>query len=101
MSTQKIRDYFEEYEIEDAIIFEDPDFANAFIGHSEDGRAVYDYYQMVNCLKEEDHMTEEEAVEFIDYNTFRAMPYMGEKAPIVVFLNYNPLLEERESCTQQ
>lgn len=46
-------------------------------------------------------MTEEEAVEFIDYNTFRAMPYMGEKAPIVVFLNYNPLLEERESCTQQ
>lgn len=30
-------------------------------------------------------MTDEEAIEWIDYNTIRAIPYMGEKAPIVMY----------------
>ena len=41
---------------------------------------------------------EEEAVEFIDYNTLRAIPYMGDKAPIVVYLDF---LMMGDSCTQQ
>lgn len=27
----------------------------------------------------------EEAQEFIDYNTVRALPYMGDKRPIIVY----------------
>lgn len=38
---------------------------------------------MVSCLMENDDMTEEEAVEFIEYNTIRSLPYYDE-APIIV-----------------
>jgi len=33
---------------------------------------------------DEDGMTEEEAMEFIDYNTIRALPYY-ESAPIILY----------------
>lgn len=32
----------------------------------------------------EDGMDYDEAAEFIDYNTVRACPYMGERAPIIL-----------------
>ena len=38
---------------------------------------------MVESLAKEDGMTYEDAAEFIDYNTIRALPYLGDKAPIV------------------
>jgi hypothetical protein len=93
-----IEDYAEDNELEDMIIFENPDFRDAFIGHTTEGRAVYDHYLMVRSLMKEDGMTEEEAVEFIDYKTLRALPYMGDKAPIVVYLDF---LMMGDSCTQQ
>jgi hypothetical protein len=52
---------------------------------SEDGRVVYDYNLMIESLMQSDNMTYDEASEFIDYNTIRALPYMGEKAPIVMY----------------
>lgn len=33
----------------------------------------------------DDKITEEEAVDFIDFNTIRALPYGGEKAPIIMY----------------
>ena len=57
----------------------------AIIGVSEDGRVVYDYNLMIEALMLSDNMTYDEASEFIDYNTIRALPYMGEKAPIVMY----------------
>lgn len=68
---------------EEAIVFRNPDFQKAFIGITHDGRAVYSYSLMVASLIEEG-MDTEEAVEFIDYNTLRAIPYMGENAPVVM-----------------
>lgn len=50
----------------------------------DNGRVVYDYDKMVEHLMKEDDMTMEEAVEFIDYNTMRALPYAGEGAPIIM-----------------
>ena len=32
----------------------------------------------------EEGWSEEDAVEWIDYNTVRAIPYMGEGAPIIM-----------------
>ena len=61
-------------------------FNNAFIGVtvSENNiRAVYDYDMMVNCLMEKDGMTDDEAVDYISYNTIRAIPYMEQNSPIV------------------
>ena len=52
---------------------------------NNNGNAVYDFDKMVEYLIETDGMEYEEAVEFIEYNTIRALPYMGEFAPIVVY----------------
>ena len=62
-----------------------PSYDDALIGVTEDGRAVYDYERMVEWLVEEDGFTQDEAVEWISYNTIRALPYAGPMAPIVMF----------------
>ena len=59
-------------------------YDSALIGVSHDDRAVYDYDLMVEWLVETEGFSEEEAVEWIDYNTIRALPYMGSDGPIVV-----------------
>lgn len=69
---------------EDIVIFDNPSYDSALIGISEDGRAVYDYDKMVVWLAVTWAISREEAVEFIEYNTLRALPYCGEAAPIVM-----------------
>ena len=78
---------------EDAVILEDPDYDSAIIGVSESGRVIYDYDKMVEWLMETDGMSQEDAVEFIDYNTVRALPYTSSygNRPIIV---YNDLFKE-------
>ena len=63
-------------------------YDDALIGVSDDGRAVYDYEKMVEWLVSEEGFSVEDAIEWIDYNTLRAIPYMGSDAPIVM----HPLL---------
>ncbi|MBR5874694.1 MAG: hypothetical protein IKY90_08190 [Oscillospiraceae bacterium] len=70
---------------EEIIYFENYDYASALIGVSHDGRAVYDYDLMVEFLMKKEKFSYEEATDWIDYNTLRALPYFGEKAPIVVY----------------
>lgn len=70
---------------EETVVFENPDYASAFLGVSEDGRAIYDYDLMVQHLVNTDGMEPEEAMEFIDYNTIGSLPYAGEKAPVVMY----------------
>ena len=70
---------------DDAVILRNPDYADAIIGTTSDGRVVYDFDRMVDCLVEEDGMTAEEAVEFIEYNTVRALPYAGARAPVIMY----------------
>lgn len=66
------------------VILRDPDYADALIGITEEGRAVYELNKMVECLVQNDGMTPEEAADFIMYNTLRSLPYMGDKAPIIM-----------------
>jgi hypothetical protein len=73
----------EEWGYEDVVIFDNPSFDNALIGVSEDNRAVYDYDKMVIWLAITWAISREEAVEFIEYNTIRALPYY-ENHPIVM-----------------
>jgi hypothetical protein len=40
---------------------------------------------MIKWLVNNEEFTEEEAIEWIDYNTIRALGYMGENAPIVMY----------------
>lgn len=70
---------------EDVIIFSGDSYDDALIGVSEDGRAIYDFDLMVEWLMNQDGMEEEDAIEWIEYNTIRSLPYVGEKAPIVMY----------------
>ena len=70
---------------EDIPVFENPEYVEAIQGISVDGRVVYRYRDMVKSLMDSDGISEEEAIEFIDYNTIRTLPYMGEKAPVVYY----------------
>lgn len=69
---------------EESIVFESPDYDSAILGVTEDGRVVYDYYKMIQDLMDQDGMTRDEAIEFLEYNTIRALPYAGEEAPIIM-----------------
>lgn len=48
-------------------------YDDALIGVSTDNRAIYDYGKMVEWLINSEGFTEEEAVDWIDYNTIRAL----------------------------
>jgi hypothetical protein len=40
---------------------------------------------MVDYLVRKEGISEEDAEDFISYNTIRACPYMGDKAPIIMW----------------
>lgn len=84
LSLSDVKDRLCEAGADDAVVFESPDYATAFIGVSHDGRAVYAFDAMVASLIAEG-MQPDEAIEFIDYNTLRALPYMDDKAPVIVY----------------
>lgn len=79
------RELLNELGLEESIVFENPDYDSAIIGYdANDNRVVYDFEKMAEHLMDNDGMTYEEAVEFIEYNTIRAIPYAGQNGPIVV-----------------
>lgn len=67
----------------DTVVFENPDYGDSIIGIDIDGRAVYSLERMAESLMETDNMTYDEAIEFIDYNAARSLPYV-ENGPIIV-----------------
>ena len=84
MVNQKIREQLDG----EALVFDNPAYDNSIIGQTFDGRAIYDIEAMAEELATDDEMTLEEAMDFIDYNAIRSLPYAGDKAPIVVHLEY-------------
>lgn len=63
----------------------DESYDHALIGVSEDGRAIYDFNLMIEWLMNEYDWSELESIEWIETNTLRALPYMGNDAPIVMY----------------
>lgn len=78
-----VREELLEYIDEDAVTLEGEEFDEGIYGYTSDGRIVYDYDMLVASLVKSG-MTEEDAVEWIDFNTMRSLPYMGEMAPVIV-----------------
>ena len=52
---------------------------------THDERAVYDYNLMVEWLEKEKGFSEEEAIEWIDYNTVGVLPYSDNDTPLVLY----------------
>ena len=79
------REQLVEMGFEDTILLENPDYDSAIVGYDViTGKVIYSYDLMIEHLMTVDGMSEEEAIEFIEYNTVRAIPYMGEKSPIIL-----------------
>lgn len=81
---------------EDSILLENPSFYKAIVGVI-DGHVVYSYSRMVECMTEEyvgcgvpESEAEDEAREWIEYNTMRAIPYMKHdgKEPYILDESY-------------
>lgn len=70
---------------EDVVILSNFSYDSALIGVTEDGRAVYDYEKMITWLMETEGWTPEKAEDWVNYNTIRALPYMGDKAPLIMY----------------
>lgn len=70
------RERLEDAGYEGVVILDNYSYDDALIGVTEDNRAVYDFDKMVTWL---------EAVEWIEYNTIRALPYAGYGAPIIMY----------------
>lgn len=57
----------------------------AIIGISKDkNRVVYNYDLLICCFVTAYDWSYEEAVDWIDYNVIRALPYYKDKAPVIV-----------------
>ena len=68
---------------EDVVAFENPDFDGCIIGVTTDNQVVYSLAQMVDWFVKSNGGSASEALEFIEANTLRALPYV-ENAPIVL-----------------
>jgi hypothetical protein len=73
---------------DDTLVFDNPAYDQSIIGQTFDGRAIYDVDAMAEELAADDEITLEEAMDFIDYNAIRSLPYAGDKAPLVVHVEY-------------
>ena len=68
-------------------------FSSAFIGLSYNGatepyHAVYSKQRMVTALMTEDKMSYEEAIEFLDFNTWNAYPPEGSHPLYIDEIDY-------------
>ena len=89
-----IERYCADHEIEEGIIMLDRHaFDNSIVGITNTDQLVYDQKKMIEELMKDEGWTEEEAWEWMDYNTMRAIPYMGERRPIVIECSKEELLD--------
>lgn len=87
MKDDELRRALDNYGEENEITFhllDNPSFDNSILGISNTGKLVYDYGKMVNEFANDNDCSFEDAEEFIQYNTMRALPYFGDKAPIII-----------------
>lgn len=94
MTRKELIDVLNERGFEDTILLEGESFDKAIVGFTEEGHLIYSYDSMVDNLAKdyikegvEEEMAYSEAMEFIDYNTVRAIPYMKSqgKEPIIQY----------------
>ena len=61
------------------------DFFPAVIGLAKDGSHVaYSREKLEKCFMEKNGWSLEEAIEWVDYNVERALPYYGNQAPALL-----------------
>ena len=85
MINEKIRKSLCTEDLTGSLLFTNPSYDNSIIGISDTNRVIYSYDKMVEEYVSDNNCSVEEAIEFIEYNTIRALPYAGENAPIIMY----------------
>ena len=75
----------EDLQSEETILFRDPDYSSAIVGISDDYRVIYDYDKMLEYLMTYEEMNEEEAADYLSYNTIRSLSYISGTKPIIMY----------------
>ena len=70
----------EEYDI---LLIDDECYNDSLVGVTNDERAVYDEDIMVEEFSKRYNCSPENALEYIEYNVIRALPYYKGKAPVI------------------
>ncbi len=70
---------------EDVLLFDNYSYDDALVGVTEDHRAVYDFDKMVDWLMQTEGFDNMDAIEWVEYNTLRSLPYFGENAPLIFY----------------
>ena len=81
--------YCEDHELgeeEQPLLFDNESYDQSIVGITDDNRLIYDYDKMVEEYMADNHCSEEDAIEWIEYNTIRALNYgnFGQK-PIIMY----------------
>ena len=84
-TVDELREFLEAQGHEETVFFENPSFVKAIIGITDSEQLIYDYDLMIAAAMEEENWEAEEAIEWIDFNTLRSIPYIGQYHPIVSF----------------
>lgn len=86
-NVKELKDSLNELGYKDTVVLENPSYLNAIIGITDEGGLCYSYEKMIGILMEEDKMEYEDAMEFVDYNTIKVLPYLSSIGvrPIVIY----------------
>ena len=79
-----LAEQFDEEILDTIVLIDTEAYARAVIGITEDYRLIYDYDSMVEGLMEMNKLSEQDAIDHIEYNTIRSLPYI-ENAPIIKY----------------
>lgn len=67
---------------EDVVVFENESYDGCIVGVTTNNEAVYSKSKMVKWYMEQNHCTEEEALEWIEHNTEGSLGFEG--SPIIL-----------------
>ncbi len=82
-------------DFENLLVFSEDYWIDAIIGLNEEyERVVYSYSKLVKLMCENENCSEEEAIDYIEYNTIRSLPYY-KNSPIIV---YDAEVEDLKDC---
>lgn len=77
---------FDDEELNQIIVLEGDEFADGAVGLTDDNRLVYSYERLVESLAKV-YGSEEDAVEWLEYNTIRSLPYMTSYGNIPLIIH--------------
>ena len=81
----KPKDILIEAGFEDFFLLDNFSYEDAIVGITTENKVVYSFSKMVEWLMKTENFTYEDSVEWIEYNTIRALPYYGQDAPIIMY----------------